>query len=492
MAEPLYELLVPYIDSDNASSRPSPTDPTTNTYLARLTTLSVASLTSTEPQSLSQSSASILRSLQSLSKRSHKAIIASDEHLSSLRDVLPQVQETGESVQSALPEVETAAAAFNKKYDRTTENEVLDRRRKALLLSSNLDRISTVLDLPSLLSTAISASNTSQAASAPAAPGSANYASALDLQAHIKRLHALYPDSPLVTNISTQAEAEMKAMTTNLLATLQSPNLKLAAAMRTVGWLRRVAPELASDESLPPISGARKPSIASTNDGGGGALGALFLVCRLANLRTTLSALDPLRDLADAETAARKNAKPTTGKSTWSGSQQTERFLKRWIEIFREQSFAVISMYKSIFPSALPVPEALPAKEESSSTGLPSFPPPLASFTMTLVDMLEAILRIYLPNVQERSARDSLLTQVLYCAGSLGRLGGDFGMVVALLEEELDDTDAEQTGSELEWVEVFKKHRVQASRLELLAQGVGVSTSSGRKFSGQAAAAAVG
>jgi len=51
--------------------------------------------------------------------------------------------------------------------------------------------------------------------------------------------------------------------------------------------------------------------------------------------------------------------------------------------------------------------------------------------------------------------------------------------MIALLEEdlraELDDAEegTDEQEIEEEWVEVMKKHRVQASRLELLASGVG-------------------
>lgn len=67
-------------------------------------------------------------------------------------------------------------------------------------------------------------------------------------------------------------------------------------------------------------------------------------------------------------------------------------------------------------------------------------------------------LRRYLPNVKDQPTRDSLLTQVLYCAGSLGRLGGDFGILLASM-------DAGQQ-AEAEWVEVVKRHRHMAGRLE--------------------------
>ena len=65
---------------------------------------------------------------------------------------------------------------------------------------------------------------------------------------------------------------------------------------------------------------------------------------------------------------------------------------------------------------------------------------------------------MYLPVVRDQASRDSLLTQVLYCAGSLGRLGGDFGLFLATL-----DVGGE---AEEEWVEVVKRHRALAGRLE--------------------------
>jgi hypothetical protein len=170
-------------------------------------------------------------------------------------------------------------------------------------------------------------------------------------------------------------------------------------------------------------------------------------------------------------------------------------------------------MYKSIFPGTLPQPSPSSSssttdpdslssptttatavtdpsrpEEATEADGEPndplSLPSPLATFTTHLVDALFDTLRAFLPNVTDRGARDSLMTQVLYCAGSLGRLGGDFTLMLALLEEELaaggdevvekGEEGGEDEGVE-QWVRVVKKHRVQSSRLELLASGVGTS-----------------
>lgn len=160
-----------------------------------------------------------------------------------------------------------------------------------------------------------------------------------------------------------------------------------------------------------------------------------------------LEALEPLRDLADQEKARQKSI---GAGHAWSGGQQTERYLKRYIEIFREQSFAIVSMFRSIFPTS--------SHTETSDAALEPLPSALATFPLYLVDMLLETLRVYLPTVKDQASRDSLLTQVLYCAGSLGRLGGDFGLFLA----GLDVGD----GAEDEWVEIVKRHRLLAGRLE--------------------------
>ena len=341
-------------------------------------------------------------------------------------------------------------------------------------MERNADRLSDILDLPTLLSSAIASS------AAQGATSVTNYATALDLYSHIKRLHLLYSDSPLIDSIYAQTESAMQDLKSHLITSLRSQNIKLAAAMRTIGWLRRVAPELES-----------------TKSGGGnteGLLGYLFLVCRLSTLVNTLSALEPLRQLADQESQIRlrNNSRPgEAGKingDAYQGGQQSERYVKKYIEIFREQSFGIISMYKSIFPGSTDEPTAeIKTPFQSASSGQPNAkqdmssitPSALATFPSHLTDLLFDTLKEYLPNVQDKTSKESLLTQILYCAGSLGRLGGDFSLMVAMLDaggadvlHSSEEEDDDESG-EGEWVEVMKKHRELAGRLEALASGVG-------------------
>jgi conserved oligomeric Golgi complex subunit 8 len=333
---------------------------------------------------------------------------------------------------------------------------MLAKRKKALLLSRSVERLVDMLELPTLLTSSIS--------TVPA-----NYASALDLNGHIRRLHSLYPESPLVSSISAEAEEAMHTMAANLILSLKAPSLRLAAALRTISWLRRVLPDLDPTNIHTTAPSASR----SGDDSQERVLGGLFLVCRLATLMSMLQALEPLRELADQEKARQKSI---GSGNAWSGGQQTERYLKRYIEIFREQSFAIVSMFKSIFPGTsagdAPLPSPSLAKTQrvkpldardgqvqvQGENLLTPLPSALSTFPLHLVEMLLETLRLYLPTVKDQASRDSLLTQVLYCAASLGRLGGDFGLFLAGLNV---GSEAEE-----EWVEVVKRQSIVGEQRE--------------------------
>ena len=525
MADPLYELLVPHLNTKTTTS--SPTSPTATEYLSRLATLSLSNLSTTEPQSLAQASNSHLLALQALSSRSHKPVIATANALSTLHEYLPALTRSASRLRDGVPELDEKALGFSQKYSKSnTENEVLDRRKKAMLLARNVDRVSDVLELPTLLATAIASSSTPISSSGPT-PSSVNYSQALDLFAYIKRLQILHPDSALIQSVLAEAEEAMKDMASNLIICLRSQNIRLAAAIRTIGWLKRVAPELSTQGLPPPSAKSAQGSKYSTSQSSiqkpsDGSFGYLFLTCRLYNLISMLEALTPLRDLADQETQQRlqKQNSPAVSSSltkqadaqvkarmsahSASAGQQTERYLKRYVEIFREQSFGTVSMYRNIFPAAsddttssytqaTPSPTPAPDPAPEAAPPLLPLPTPLSTFPSHLISLLTETLQQYLPNLHDSSARDSLLMQVLYAAGSLGRLGADFSLIISGLLDDGEETQgssvpeaaaavessaeregtAEDTRAEPErvpeWIRIIKKHRLQSSRLEALA-----------------------
>ena len=456
-----------------------------SSYISHLSGLTLSSLESTERQALAQSSHSVFLALQALATRSYRSLIESQGCLSSLDTQLELLTTSSKALHDAVPAVDEDVQRFSRAYGKNHSNGLLQRRSNALLLTRNADRLSDILELPSLVSTAVSSSTgtsgtTGTMVSGSSASSSAGYSSALDLHVHVKRLHHLYSNSSLVSSVASQTEEAMQRMTVNIITSLKSPNLKLAGAMRMIGWLRRVAPDLEDKNHGRTI----RP--------GEGGLGAVLLVCRLANLTTLLGALEPLRELADHESATRvskgssSRAGAQTDESPWSSGQHTERYLKRYIEIFREQSFAIISMYRNIFPGSAPDERPDTAKREAPSESrtpdlgpLHPIPSPLSTFPLHLVQLLTDTLRCYLPNVRDGAARESLLTQVLYCARSLGRLGGDFSPLLASLGSiAKGGQEQEGDGDDLApWVEVVKKHRDLAGRLDQLASGLGSSGS---------------
>ena len=470
MPDPLYDLLAPHLKKTHSLQEDRHIDDAVaSKYFNRLSMLQLNALDSTEPQSLAQASHSALLSLQSLCSRSSKAVIASTDHLAVFRETLPSVAKSSWELQGSISSLDSKATAFSEKYSRSSENEVLDRRKRALLMSRNVDRVSDILELPTLLSSTIAPSSLQTSSHA------STYNAALDLHSHIKSLQMFYPESQLLQSVYAQAEDVMRDMTSNLIQSLQSQNLKLAASMRTIGWLRRVAPDL--DEG----------SLQERGGTGEGSLGALFLVCRLGNLISMLEALEPLRELANQESQRRKRDPcQSTNDNVWSGGQQTEKYLKRYIEIFREQSFAIVSMFKGIFQQmdstgdvdlgaqflSLGLKSSMPTPRKVKDDPLRPLPSVLSNFPLYLVDLFMDTLKQYLPNIQDKSSRESLLTQVLYCAGSLGRLGGDFSMILAQIDEEMEDSEKEDRG--LEWVTIMRKHRILADRLQLLSSGFGI------------------
>ncbi|PHH86019.1 hypothetical protein CDD83_10852 [Cordyceps sp. RAO-2017] len=386
-------------------------DPTIPEYLTRLTELSTDALQSNEPQRLAQISQSLLLSLQALSKRSYKPIVDSTASHASLRQTLPALAGRVSELNSAIPRLEAATCSFSTKFGKASANESITRRKQALRMLQNCRRLVDVMELPLLLTSVVKSSP-------------ASYSSSLDLYAHVRRLASLYSSSQLVSSVMREADASIRRMATDMVASLKMPNLKLAAALRTVGWLKRILPDIAS-------------GIATEN-----IMPALFLACRVITLVTTLAALEPLRELADEE-----RLRQASSSSSWVGGQQAERYLKRFIEVFREHAFGIVSMSKSVDASFIPSPRVRTEDPFGPpSSALPTFP-------LHLVSLLLDALQTYLPSVRDQTSRDSIITQVLYCAGSLGRLGADFGVLLAAFGVH-------------EWIDLIKRHRLLAGRLE--------------------------
>ncbi|KAK6537683.1 hypothetical protein TWF694_011857 [Orbilia ellipsospora] len=465
MADPLLDFLSDKLPPD-VTKRGSDSATAASAYLSRLTSLSFNDIVNNEPAALKSSHYSVNLSLQSLASRSYQGFIASSEQLSTIPSSLDKLNDSINDLKSHLPALESRLADFSKNYHKSSP--ILQERNRKHTLARTFPKLLDILELPTLLQSATTSSNPSLA---------------LDIHSHVRRLYQLYPNVAIIQSVTNECDALLQVLNTQLLTTLRGP-LKLPTAIKTIGYLKRTSPDIAPGEEI---------------------WGSIFLVARLSFLNSLFQALDPLRELADAEreewakSQTESNGDGPAKKPKTTG-HQTERFLKRWIEVFREQSFAIVTMYRAVFPpsgsaganlaSAYMAPQTpiTPNIKRGSVTGADvdgsdlDSPSPLVTFVPHLITLLTSTLRNYLPVISDGSARESLLTQMLYAAGSLGRLGGDFGMILAtgLLgvesggSEDLIGGDAEGG----EWADVMQKHRVLAERLEELATGKGIRTPS--------------
>ncbi|EPS45600.1 hypothetical protein H072_421 [Dactylellina haptotyla CBS 200.50] len=470
MADPLLDFLSDSLPPE-LTERGSDKAAAASAYLSRLTSLSFNDIVNHEPAALKSAHHSVNLSLQSLASRSYQGFISSSEQLSTIPASIDRLNDAINALKSHLPALDAHLTSFSKTYHKSSP--ALQERTKKHTLARTFPKLLDILELPTLLQSAITSSNPSLA---------------LDIHSHVRRLYQLYPTVPIIISVTRECDALLQVLNTQLLTTLRGP-LKLPTAIKTIGYLKRTSPDIAPGEEV---------------------WGSIFLVARLSFLNSLFQALDPLRELADAEREEwAKSQTPeingdSAAKTIKSTGHQTERYLKRWIEVFREQSFAIVTMYRAVFPpsggsglnlaSAYLAPQTpitpnirrssiLSANVNDGARNSDS-PSPLVTFVPHLVTMLTSSLRNYLPVISDKSARESLLTQMLYAAGSLGRLGGDFGMILATgvlgvdNPGQINGEDLVEDAEGGEWVDVMQKHRVLAERLEELAAGKGIRSPS--------------
>jgi conserved oligomeric Golgi complex subunit 8 len=135
----------------------------------------------------------------------------------------------------------------------------------------------------------------------------------------------------------------------------------------------------------------------------------------------------------------------------------------------REHLFAIFTQYRSIFSEDYEFNSNL--KEKSDLDIIGNLSPQaeitftqniLPSFALNITNHIHETLQTYLPSIpyDDRQTRQSLLTQLLYCAQSLARVGCDFTDIVIGTFFEGAEVKEE------EWVwEVTSAHRQRMAKL---------------------------
>ncbi len=259
------------------------------------------------------------------------------------------------------------------------------------------------------------------------------YSEATDLAAHLRRTASRYPQSNLMCTLLAEVEELLEGMYLQLISLLRTP-LRLAIAMKVIGFLRR-SMKLEENE-----------------------LRYLFLKGRYDHLNELFSALDILSDVP-------------------------ERYLKKYIEVFREQVFTIITQYNSIFTVAA-VNELshsnLKAGDEAKEQN-PFGNNILPSFAVQIIGGLQSVLQQYIAKIQDTNIRGSILTQILYTSQSLARVGVEFGpQVVGLFAAQSDFkmNDSRPTGlqseegteelTSIDWIVIVNQQKESSKRLEVV------------------------
>ncbi|RPD64588.1 Dor1-domain-containing protein [Lentinus tigrinus ALCF2SS1-7] len=327
-------------------------------YIAHLTSLSLAELEA-EPAELASSSAQLTNALTTLCYTSYPTFLSLHTTTSTLSSSLDALSNSLSSLLSTLPALETGARTFAQ-----DSRSLLSSRRKAALVLEHHDKLHDVLSLPMLLETSVR---------------NHNYADALLLAQHASTLAARFPTNPLVQSVKADCDARVHSMLAQLLRVLYE-QAKLPALFRAVGFLRKM--DVLSEQEL----------------------ALAFLSGRSAYLDGTLHAVEVERKGVDGEGNVERER------------EAQARYLKRYVDAWREGVHDVVTQYTTIFLDRPQGPE--PAAPELHVL--------LTTFTTLHVRRLLDLLRETLPLVADPTLLTSLLTQLTYCATSFARVGLDF------------------------------------------------------------------
>lgn len=371
---------LPELIASAASLPPSTfSKPEFSSYLNSLTELPLSELEG-EPTTLSSSSAQLTNALTTLCHTSYPTFLSLHSTTSTLSSSLSSLSSSLDSLLSALPALEASARSFAQET-----REIQKERRKASLVLEQHDRLYDVLSLPMLLDSCVR---------------NHNYNEALLLSNHATSLAQRFPTNPLIQSVKGECDARVQAMLAQLLGMLRE-QAKLPALFRAVSFLRKMG---VLDEQE---------------------LALAFLTGRCAHLDSALRGVDVERKGVEGDRERDKEV--------------YARFLKKYVDVWREGVYDVVTQFTTIFLERAP-----------STSGAP--PPQLdmllRMFTTQYLQTLLALLRETLPLIPDPSLLTSLLTQLTYCANSFARVGMDFKPLLAPIfvdavrqgiSQELDD-----------------------------------------------------
>jgi hypothetical protein len=353
--------LLALLNSTPHSSAPVPSTSATHSYLNHLTSLPLSTL-QTEPTRLQTEANLLTTDLTQLCLSQHTTFLSLHSGSQALSSSLDALTKSLDGLLGdGIPALEKEAKRFAEET-----REIQKERKKASLVLEHHDKLLDLLELPHLLSTCVQ---------------NGYYAEALDLSTHFTQNilpSALDPPLPILQSISASVQSSIQALLHNLLNQLQSPS-KLPVLFRTISLLRKMK-VLEEDE-----------------------LAMAFLYGRTVYL-------DALYESATGGERER--------------TLDPARWIRKWVEVFREGVYDVVTQFSTIFLS--------------SSPSAADLRPLLLTFAQTNLSSLLSTLRSTIPLIPPASlpSLSSLQTQLTYCSTSFARIGLDFKSLLDPIVEE--------------------------------------------------------
>jgi len=403
------------------------TKQTSQSYLSNLTTCSLQDLLS-EPTILQTQSHHLTSSLTSLTHTSYPTFLSLHQTTNALTTSLTSLSSSLDSLlNSSLPALEETAAGWKSRTEA-----VLKERSKARVVLEQHEKIRDLLEIPILIDTCVR---------------NGYFAEALSLVSHAKALAANAsaankPPSLILSSVLSEVHYSIMQMLLSLLTTLYEPNRKLPALWKAVNFLRKMdvfgpsspfasAPQhLKATLALADLD--KSVDLLADDISSEEQIALAFLVGRESCLKSTLEPCgsDVTRMTHGGELDEREK-------------EDLARYLKKYIDLWREGVYDVITQYSTIFleksTTTIQQPSIKSAKQSSAESPIDSDQEWIRLRTLITTYASRALTTHLIPMLSPSlpllslSLLPSLLTQLTYCSTAFSRVGLDFRGILSSL-----------------------------------------------------------
>jgi conserved oligomeric Golgi complex subunit 8 len=316
------------------------------------------------PSVLSSEASLLTTELTNLCHASHSTFLQLHDTSRTLSTSFSSLSSSIDSLISTIPSLHTSTQRFTQ-----TTKPILEERRKAGLILEQQEKLLDLLEIPTLIDTCAR---------------NGLYQDAMELWSHASALLQQFKipgeetlSLEIMQSLEKEIEGSIRLMAGALVDTLRG-QAKLPALHKVVGFLRS-------------MSGWREDELA-----------VLFLSCRAAFIESMHS----LNEVAHSG----------AGSSREGGKDDTAKYLRSYIEVFREGIYDVVTAYTAIFID----------HDSQSEDLLRTLRYLLATFTDNQTSALLTTLSSRLPTIHDFTSLSSLLTPLTYCGTAFSRIGLDF------------------------------------------------------------------